>query len=234
MADPREQAKWAAAQGAAGMVEDGMVVGLGTGSTAIKFLDLLARRVHEEGLTVTCVPTSEGIAREARERGLTLVPGFPDFGVIDLTVDGADEVDPAGDLIKGGGGALLREKLVALASRRVVIVVDPDKHVAELGHTFRLPLEVVPFGWTRTLGRLRDLGAEPEVRLDGREPFRSDQGNLIIDCRFPGIPEPAHLHGLLKALPGVVETGLFPSIAHTILTGRPDGSWEARPAGPTA
>jgi len=229
--DPREQAKWAAAHGAVGMVHDGMVLGLGTGSTAIKFLELLARRVEQEGLTVTCVPTSEGIAREARAHGLNLHPGYPDFGAVDLTVDGADEVDPAGDLIKGGGGALLREKLVALASRRVIIVVDPDKHVPELGQTFRLPVEVVPFGWTLTLGRLRDLGAEPEIRLEGSTLFHTDQGNLIIDCRFPGIPEPARLHGLLKALPGVVETGLFPAIAHTILTGRPDGSWEARPTG---
>ncbi len=228
MADQREMAKWAAARGAVGMVETGMVVGLGTGSTAIKFLDLLADRVRREGLAITCVATSEGIAREARARGLSLVPEFPDFGTVDLTVDGADEVDPQGNLIKGGGGALLREKLVALASRRVVVVVDPDKHVPELGHSFRLPVEVVPFGWSHTLQRLRDLGAETEVRIEGREFFRSDQGNLIVDCRFSGIPEPARLHGLLKAVPGVVETGLFPGIAHAILTGRPDGDWDLR------
>lgn len=228
MADPREEAKWAAARGAVALVDDGMVVGLGTGSTAVKFLDLLAERVRGEGIAVTCVPTSEGIASRAREAGLALVAGYPDFGPVDLTVDGADEVDSAGNLVKGGGGALLREKLVALASRRVVIVVDPDKHVEILGRSFRLPVEVVPFGWTLTLERLRELGCEPELRLAGEGLFHSDQGNLIVDCRFPGIPDPAGLHASLKLLPGVVETGIFPGIADAILTGSPDGTWSLR------
>ena len=228
MSDQREKAKWAAARAACGMVESGMVVGLGTGSTAIKFLDLLAERVRQEGLKVACVATSEGIGREAGRRGLVMVPGFPDFGSVDLTVDGADEVDPAGNLIKGGGGALLREKLVALASQRVVIVVDPDKHVAELGHGFRLPVEVVPFGWSRTLHALRELGAEPEIRRQGDGFFRTDQGNYVVDCRFAGIPEPAGLHARIKMLSGVVETGIFPGLAHAILTGHPDGTWDLR------
>lgn len=228
MTDPREKAKWAAARGAVALVGTGMVVGLGTGSTAIKFVGLLAERVRQEGLAVTCVPTSEGIALEARRAGLELVGSYPDFGAVDLTVDGADEVDPAGNLVKGGGGALLREKLVALASRRVVIVVDPDKHVEVLGQTFQLPVEIIPFGWSATLDRIRSLGVEPRLRLAGREPFRSDQGNLVADCPFPAIPNPAGLHRLLKALPGVVETGLFPGIAHAILTGRPDGTWSMR------
>ncbi len=226
MSDEREKAKWAAARAACGMVEPGMVVGLGTGSTAIKFLDLLAGRVRQEGLKITCVATSEGIGREAGLRGLAMVPGFPDFGPVDLTVDGADEVDPAGNLIKGGGGALLREKLVALASRRVVIVVDPEKHVRELGHAFRLPVEVIPFGWSRTVQALRDLGADPEIRLQGDGFFRTDQRNLVVDCRFAGIPDPAGLHARIKALSGVVETGIFPGLAHAILTGRPDGTWD--------
>lgn len=222
--DPRDQAKWAAARGAAQLVEAGMVVGLGTGSTAIKFLDLLAERKVE----ITCVATSEGIAARAREVGLTLVDGYPDFGAIDLTVDGADEVDPAGNLIKGGGGALLREKLVALASRRVVIVVDPEKHVEMLGRGFRLPIELVPFGWSLTLDRLRAHGLEPELRRSADGLFRTDGGNLIADCRTPDIPDPAALHRDLKALSGVVETGLFPGIAHAILTGSPDGTWQLR------
>jgi ribose 5-phosphate isomerase A len=228
MSEQREKAKWVAARAACGMVESGMVVGLGTGSTAIKFLDLLAERVRQEGLKVTCVATSEKTGREAGRRGLAMVPGFPDFRVVDLTVDGADEVDPAGNLIKGGGGALLREKLVALASRRVVIVVDPDKHVAELGHDFRLPVEVVPFGWSRTLQALRGLGAEPGMRRQGDEFFRTDHDNYIIDCRFAGIPEPAALHARIKSLSGVVETGIFPGLAHAILTGHPDGTWDLR------
>ncbi len=228
MSDEREQAKWAAARAASTLVESGMVVGLGTGSTAIKFLDLLAERVRREGLEITCVATSEGIGREAGIRGLPMVSGFPDFGPVDLTVDGADEVDPAGNLIKGGGGALLREKLVALASRRVIIVVDPEKHVPELGHTFRLPVEVVPFGWSRTLEALEGLGAEPEIRRQGEGFFRTDQGNLVVDCRIPGIPDPASLHARIKGLSGVVETGLFPGLAHAILTGHPDGTWDLR------
>jgi len=228
MSDEREKAKWAAAHAACGMVESGMVVGLGTGSTAIKFLELLAERVRQEGLAITCVATSEGIAREAGLRGLAMVAGFPDFGSVDLTVDGADEVDPAGNLVKGGGGALLREKLVALASRRVVIVVDPEKHVAELGQTFRLPLEVVPFGWSRTLQALRELGADPEIRQQGDGFFRTDQGNLVVDCRFSGIPDPEVLHARIKSVSGVVETGIFPGLAHAILTGHPDGTWDLR------
>lgn len=221
MADPKEQAKSAAARGAVELVQPGTVVGLGTGSTAIKFLDLLAER----RLPITCVATSEGIASRARQAGLTLVDGYPDFGAIDLTVDGADEVDPGGNLIKGGGGALLREKLVALASRRVVIVVDPEKHVPILGRGFRLPIEIVPFGWSLTLERLRALGLEPELRRAGPDPFRTDGGNLIADCRTPGIPDAAALHRAVKAQSGVVETGLFPGIAHEVLTGSPDGTW---------
>lgn len=222
--DPKEQAKWAAARGAAELVQSGMVVGLGTGSTAIKFLELLARKE----LALTCVATSEGIAARARELGMRLVDGYPDFGAIDLTVDGADEVDPSGNLIKGGGGALLREKLVALASRRVVIVVDAEKHVEMLGRGFRLPIELVPFGWSLTLQRLRDLGLGPELRRTADGLFRTDGGNLIADCRTPEIPDPAALHRDLKALSGVVETGLFPGIAHAILTGSPDGTWQMR------
>jgi ribose 5-phosphate isomerase A len=229
--DPQDQAKWAAARAALQYISDSQVVGLGTGSTAVKFLELLARRVAQEGLSVTAVPTSEEIHRRALELGLSIAPGYPDFGPLDVDVDGADEVDPAGNLIKGGGGALLREKLVALAARKVVIVVDPSKEVPTLGTRHLLPVEIVAFGWRQTLARLQRLGLEPRLRPAGEGLFRTDQGNLIADCAGPPITDPAGLQARLKAVPGVVETGLFVGLAHVIVTGLPDGGSRLRLVG---
>lgn len=219
-------ARRAAACRALSYVREGMVVGLGSGSTAEEFARALARRMRREGLRVRAVPTSEDTARLARNLGIPLLG--PDFEEVDLVVDGADQVDPAGNLVKGGGGALLREKLVALASRRVIIVVDESKHVEVLGETFRLPVEVVAFGWKSTCRRLRQAGACPELRRSGEDFFRTDQGNFIADCRFSGIPDPAALQARLKALPGVVETGLFVGVADLVVTGFADGTVKER------
>lgn len=227
--DPRERAKWAAAQGALDFVADGMRIGLGTGSTAAKFVELLGRKAQAEKWQVVCVPTSEATARQARSLGLVLDSAYPDFGSLDVVVDGADEIDPHGNLTKGGGGALLREKYVALASRKMVVIADEGKHVARLGETFRLPVEIVAFAWSQTIERLRPWMEEIELRRTPTgEIFVTDQGNYIVDCRLAPISDPALLQRELKGVTGVVETGIFPAIASLVVTGRPDGSWQIK------
>ncbi|GMU55959.1 MAG: ribose-5-phosphate isomerase A [Candidatus Xenobia bacterium] len=219
MSNP-EAAKWAAARRAVELVQPGQIVGLGTGTTAIKFLELLAGKVRE-GLSIQGVPTSEAIGRQAREWGIPLLESFTR---VDLTVDGADQIDPSGCIIKGGGGALLREKLVALASRVEVILVDPGKLVQEL--TRPLPVELIPFGVETTLARLRQAGVEPTLRPG----FTSDGGNLVADCAYPPslMRDPAQLHERLKAITGVVETGLFLELVDQLVIGHEDGRVEER------
>ncbi len=199
-----------------------MVLGLGTGSTAALMVDALGRRVRA-GLRIVGIPTSDRTARQAMSLGIPLV----DFGThpdIDLTIDGADEVHTGTlELIKGLGGALLREKIVASASRRMTVIVDGSKLVAELGHTVRLPVELVRFGWQATAQRLRDEGADAKLRGGQDDPFHTDGGNLIMDCAFASIPDAAALQARLKAITGVVETGLFIGLATTIIAGTPDG-----------
>lgn len=218
-----ERSKEAAAAAAVELVEADMVVGLGTGSTSLFFLRLLAAKVRQ-GLPVVGVPTSEGIAREARHLGFPLVSDYPDFDVVDLAVDGADEVDPRGGLIKGGGGALLREKLVAVAARRFVVMVDASKQVERLGQGWAIPVEVVPFGWSALRGRLEALGASVKWRQGENGPLRTDQGNYVFDCHFGPMEDPAQVHSRLLHVPGVVETGLFLGMTHTLLVGSEDGS----------
>jgi len=218
----QDQQKRAAASAALAEVEDGMVLGLGTGSTAAIFVDLLGARVRD-GLRVVGVPTSERTAEQARALGIRLAE-LGDHPALDLVVDGADEVDTASlALVKGLGGALLREKLVALAGRRMVVIVDEGKLVPRLGRG-PVPVEIVAYGAITTLARLREAGADPQLRpgLDGT-PFRTDGGNLIADCRFAAIPDAAVLQGRLKALTGVVETGLFPGLASRVIAGAPGG-----------
>ena len=206
-----------AAQRALQFVEDGMIVGLGTGSTAAQFIDLLGEKVSD-GLNITGVATSAATERQARAAGITLTT-LDEEPEIDLTVDGADEIDQNLRLIKGGGGALLREKIVASASEMVVIIADQSKLVERLG-AFPLPVEVVPFGYKVSLAMIEDiadeLGLEGTVRQrlgqDGK-PFVSDGGNFILDCSFGVLDDPEALAELLPFTPGVVDHGLFIGLA---------------------
>ena len=214
--------KQQAAEAAVAEIRDGMVVGLGTGSTAALAVAVLGARV-KAGLRIVGIPTSERTAEQAQALGIPLA-GFAEHTSIDLTIDGADEVHTGTlDLIKGLGGALLREKIVAAASRRMTVVVDESKLVATLGGV-RLPVEIVAFGWQATLAHLHDAGADVLVRqgADGA-PFHTDGGNLIADCAFAAIADPAALHARLKAVVGVVETGLFVGMATRVIAGTQAG-----------
>lgn len=217
--------KRAAAARAVEEVESGMVLGLGTGSTVAHFLELLAGRLEGDGLVdVRGVPTSERTERQARALGIPLtdLEGDPR---LDLTVDGADEVDPSLDLIKGLGGALFREKLVAQASQRLLIVVDAGKLVSRLGLRAPVPVEVVPFGWTLHVPFLASQGARPVLRTreDGR-PYTTDNGNHILDAHFEhGLRDPQALDEALGRRTGVVESGLFLGLAHQVVVAGEDG-----------
>jgi len=221
-----QSSKAAAGQAAAALVKDGMVLGLGTGSTVAFLLSGLARRISEEGLSVVGVPTSESTATEARELGIPLTT-LDENPALDLVIDGADEVDPQFRLIKGGGGALLREKIVAAASKQVVIIVGSSKTVNRLGATFLLPVEVLPFGAKATEAKLTTLNCKPFLRtLDsGGEPVYTDNGNLIFDCKFEnGIDDPERLHQQMSQIPGVAELGLFINLCDILIEGQEDGS----------
>jgi ribose 5-phosphate isomerase A len=223
-------AKAAAGRLAASLVQDGMALGLGTGSTVAFFLEALAERVRAEGLRLRGVPTSLDTERRCWELGLPLA-GLEELDSLDLTVDGADEIDPQFRLIKGGGGALLREKVVAQQSRELVIVVDPKKRVERLGTTFALPVEVVPFALAPVLRAVRALGANPVQRgAHALPPYRTDNGNAVLDLSFPdGIADPQALEQRLKAIAGVVEVGLFIGLAHGVIVGFEDGRAEYEP-----
>ena len=215
--------KAAAAEAAAALVQDGMIVGLGSGSTAAFAVDALGRRVGG-GLRIVGIPTSETTARQARELGIP-VSSLAEHDHIDLTIDGADEVEAGTlNLIKGHGGALLREKIVASASRRLIIVVDPSKLVEKLGSRFAVPLEVVPFGWQVAAKRLRALGALPAIRLTAdKSPFITDGGHYILDCAFGPIAAPDKLEQQLSEIVGVVEDGLFLGMTSMVIVGDETG-----------
>lgn len=220
-----EALKRQAAAHALEFVESGMVLGLGTGSTVAHFLVLLGKKLEQGDLTrVSGVPSSVRTGREARQAGIPLV-SLADHPHLDLTVDGADEVSPALDLIKGMGGALLREKMVAQASERFVIIADAGKSVDRLGTLSPLPVEVVDWGWSGHVTFLEGVGAEVITRrLDDGPPFKSDNGNIILDCRFPyGIDDPAHLEESLRNRAGVVVTGLFLGMATDAIMAGPNG-----------
>jgi ribose 5-phosphate isomerase A len=213
----RDTQKRAAAEEAAALVEDGMVVGLGTGSTAYFAIEALIRRVRE-GLRIRAIPTSERSASQARAGGIPLTT-FTEHRRLNITIDGADEIEVGSlNLIKGLGGALLREKIVAAASDRLVIVADGRKLVRRLGETTPVPVEVVPFGWETTAERLRRLSTEPAPRRDADgKLFCTDGGNRILDCRFGAIADPAALDRSIGQTVGVVETGLFIGMASLAL-----------------
>jgi ribose 5-phosphate isomerase A len=206
--------KQMAGERAAEFVQDGMVVGLGTGSTVYYTVKKLGELVAQ-GLSIKGIPTSRQTEALAREVGIPLT-SFAEVTRLDLTIDGADEVNATLDLIKGGGGALLREKLVATASKKLVIVADSSKRKQELG-AFPLPVEVVPFAWQSTAERVAALGCEPRLRMAGDQPFVTDNGNYILDCAFGTILDPMGLDVRLKLLTGVVETGLFVSITDAVV-----------------
>ena len=229
-----ERAKRAAGEAAAALVEDGMRLGLGTGSTTAFAIAALGRRVREEGLRVVGVPTSFAAERLARRHGVPLA-ALDDLGLdrldagapaLDLAMDGADEVDPALNLIKGRGAAHAREKVVAALAARFVVLVDPSKEVARLGATMPVPVEVLPFAEAAVARALRGLGAEPVLRMGQRKdgPVVTDQGFWVLDARFDGIEDPAALDAALSALPGVLDHGLFVGLATDVLVGEADGT----------
>ena len=208
--------KRAAAARAIESIASGTVIGLGTGSTVRPLLELLGARLAAGTLHgVLAVPTSEDTATRCRTLGIPLTT-LDDHPRLALAIDGADEIGPRLDLIKGLGGALLREKLVALAAKRFIVIADESKRVRRLGTRAPVPVEVVPFGWTTHLAFFRSLGALPALRLapDG-EPYRTDGGNYIVDCRFArGIADPGAVARKLGRRPGIVEDGLFLRMAH--------------------
>lgn len=218
--DPRSHAKRRAAEYAVSLVRDGQVLGLGTGSTAKYAIEALALMV-QDGLEVKGVATSKATERQAKALGIPLIE-LNETTRIDLTIDGADEVDPDLNMIKGGGGALTREKLVAIASNRRVMLVDESKLVDTLGQTRPLPVEALSFCWVLTSRLLQDLGCAPKLRLAAGQPFVTDNGNCILDCAFPPIAKPAELEKAIKLVPGVVESGLFVGLADTVVVGYDD------------
>ena len=207
-------------------VENGMVVGLGTGTTAFFAIQKLGQRVAD-GLGICGVPTSEQSRRQAESEHIPLI-GFDKIARIDLTIDGADEFDPHFNLVKGGGGALLREKIVASLSDREIIVADESKAVAHLG-AFPLPVEVIPFGWQAVQNLLADLGCRPALRRTrDAAPYLTDNGNYILDCDFGRIEDPPALEAKINAICGVVECGLFIGLTDRIIIGKTDGAIEER------
>ena len=217
--DPARLKRLAAAR-ALELVQDGMVLGLGTGSTAAHFI-AGAGRLAAAGMRLTAVPTSIATARQAKAAGLVLVDDPP--AAIDLAVDGADEIDGSLSLIKGRGGALLREKLVAVAAERFVVIADSSKLVSRLGRG-TLPVEVSPFLWRRTAMRLAALGAAWELRGGEAAPARTDNGNLIVDLLFAGgLADPAGLATSIAQVPGVMESGLFVGLAAACIIASEEG-----------
>ncbi len=217
-----EVEKRIAAEKAVEFVENNMVLGLGTGSTVAFVLEALARRV-KEGLRIKGIPTSEATAKLARELGIELTD-FEDNTVCDLAIDGADEVNGNLDLIKGGGGALLREKIVASSATKFIVIVDSHKVVEKLGK-FRVPIEVIQFASPLVQRKVANLGGDGQLRLlPSGQPFITDEGNYILDCDFGLIDKPAELAGQLEKIPGIVEHGLFINYATMVIVGRGDSA----------
>jgi ribose 5-phosphate isomerase A len=226
---PPERGKCAAAARALEFVEDGMKLGLGTGSTAKWFVDVLAERMRAEGLRITGVPTSSRTRAQAEALGIPLAT-LDEAGRLDLTIDGADEFDADMNLIKGGGGALLQEKIVASASDHMVVITDPSKEVATMG-AFPLPVELVRFGSATTTRLIHDLlqshdvtGRSMTMRQGEDGPYITDEGHYIVNLELGRIGDPARLNAELNAIPGVVETGLFCGIASVIVVGEANGT----------
>lgn len=230
---PIDKAKFVAAKRAADFVEDGMRVGLGTGSTAAWLVRCLGEMVRDEGLRIRGVPTSTRTAELAREVGIEVI-SLDEARWLDLTIDGADEFDGELSLIKGGGGALLQEKIVATASDQMIVIADAAKEVGSLG-AFPLPVEVIPFGWTATQALLEEalvsmdvLGRKSSLRMNGERAFVTDEGNYILDLHLSRIGSPRQLALVLNQIPGIVENGLFIDICDQVVIGFGDGRVEVR------
>ena len=229
---PIDRAKYASAHCAADFVQDGMRVGLGTGSTAAWLVRRLGARVKQEGLRILAVPTSTRTAQLAREVGINVV-SLDEARWLDLTIDGADEFDAELTLIKGGG-ALLQEKIVATASDQMIVITDAAKEVKTLG-AFPLPIEVIPFGWPATkalveevLASMDVMGRQSSLRMNGTQPYVTDEGNYILDLALGRIGNARQLSLVLNQVPGVVENGLFVDIADQVVIGHADGTVELR------
>jgi len=230
---PIDKAKFVAAKRAVDFVEDGMRVGLGTGSTAAWMVRCLAEVVRQDGLEIRAVPTSTRTAALARELGIEVV-SLDEAKWLDLTIDGADEFDGDLNLIKGGGGALLQEKIVATASDQMIVIADAGKEVGALG-AFPLPVEVIPFGWQTTKALIEEmlvsidvLGRSTSLRMNGDRPFVTDEGNHILDLHLGRIGNARQLAMVLNQVPGVVENGLFIDICDVVVVGYGDGRVETR------
>ena len=224
----QEREKQAAAARSMACVEAGQIVGLGTGATATHAIRMLGQRVRE-GLTIQGVATSEQTRELAAAEGIPLLP-LEQVTRVDVTIDGADEVDPQLRLIKGGGGALLHEKIVAWASDRLIVIADSGKLVGRLGR-FPLPVEVVPRAWRLLAGKLAALGCTATLRQRTDEVYVTEEGNYLLDCAFGAIEDPPRLASALNAMPGVVEHGLFIDMADVVIIGRGQDA-EVLSAGP--
>ena len=222
--DPQSAARGAAAAAATELVEPGMDVGLGSGRALWSVVEGIGRR-WPDGPPIRAVAASDRTAELARTAGIEVVE-LDGTVTLDLALDGADEVDANLGLLKGGGGALLREKIVVAAARRFVAVAEDRKRVERLGRAFRLPVEVVPFGWADTRARVLELVEDAELREDDGKPYVTDEGHYILDCRLPEEGDLAELADALKQTLGVVDHGLFLDMADAVLLGRPDGTVE--------
>lgn len=230
---PIDKAKFVSAKHAVDFVEDGMRVGLGTGSTAAWMVRCLGELVREDGLRIKGVPTSTRTAELARDVGIDVI-SLDEAKWLDITIDGADEFDPNLHLIKGGGGALLQEKIVATASDQMIVITDASKEVEHLG-AFPLPIEVIPFGWQTSKSLVEELlismdvmGRDATLRMNGDHPYVTDEGNYILDLHLGRIGNARQLSLVINQVPGVVENGLFVDICDIVILGYSDGRVETR------
>lgn len=220
---PQDTWKQRAGSAAADLVQEGMVVGLGTGSTATYLVQALAQRL-QQGLQITGAVASSLATYELASSLHIPMTDLDDHPELDIYIDGADEIDPQLRLIKGAGGALLREKILASAARRFVVIADSSKKVTQLGHRYPLPVEIVPLAKTPIKLRLARLGAEVQIRHHNGIPFITDNHNYILDCTFPqGISDPEQLDAQIHSIVGVVETGLFINMVSQVVIGGPEG-----------
>ncbi|MEM7073976.1 MAG: ribose-5-phosphate isomerase RpiA [Pseudomonadota bacterium] len=230
---PIDKAKFVAAKKSVDYVEDGMRVGLGTGSTAAWMVRCLGELVRDQGLRIRAIPTSSRTAALAKDVGIDVIT-LDEARWIDVTIDGADEFNRSLNLIKGGGGALLQEKIVATASDQMVVIADVGKEVENLG-AFPLPVEIVPFGWQTTKALIEELlismdvlGRDTQLRMSGAKPFLTDEGNYILDLHLGRVGDPHQMSLVLNQMPGVVENGLFIDICDVVVLGYGDGRVEIR------